>query len=120
MGMRPTCSTADLRFSGGRFYMDNNRLYQGCAEDDETLRKAVSLVSHQLGMDPAYDGPADAMNHYSGSCKLGDCVDPKNLLVRGTDNVFVADSSLFPGPIWGHPAFTVIAVALKAAEILAQ
>lgn len=120
--MRPTCSHADLSIQAdGTLKMDGT-LHLGCSEDADMLRKTVSQVSQQVGQQPdqQWDGKGDAMNHYSGSCKLGDCVDPKTLTVLGTENVFVADSSIFPNPIWGHPTYTLIASALHAADILEQ
>merc|ERR1711998_515837 len=84
-------------------------------------------MGSQIGASPAnsrcgVDGMscADNMNHWAGSCKMGSCVDAATLLVHGTDNVAVVDASILPGQIWGHPSLTLKAIALKAADILAD
>jgi len=120
--MRPTCSHADISIDADGTLKMDGALYLGCSEDEAMLSKTVSQVSQQVGQQPdhPWDGKGDSMNHWSGSCKLGDCVDPKTLTVIGTQNVFVADSSIFPNPIWGHPTYTLIASALRAADILEQ
>lgn len=56
-------------------------------------------------------------SHWAGSCKLGECTD-MNLKVKGTSNIFVADSSVFPNPVRAHNVATVIAVAHKAGGII--
>jgi len=118
--MRPSCSTADLSISGGRLQMIHDSRYEACDQDRNTMQEAISFISDVVGERPIHETSAGAMNHYVGSCKLGDCLDPKTLLVKGTDNVFIADASLVPSQIWGHPAFTLTAIALRAADILEQ
>jgi len=46
-------------------------------------------------------------------------VDPATLVVRGTANVVVVDASLIPTNVPGHPVLTIMAVADRAADILA-
>lgn len=58
-------------------------------------------------------------SHWAGTCQMGKCTDLK-LKVKGTQNVFVADASLFPSPVRGHTVVTVIAVAHKAGAIIRQ
>ncbi|GMH42208.1 hypothetical protein BSKO_10127 [Bryopsis sp. KO-2023] len=52
--------------------------------------------------------------HFAGSCSLGRCTD-ENMRVKRTENVFVADSSVFPEPVRAHNVVTSIAVGRKAA-----
>jgi choline dehydrogenase len=62
------------------------------------------------------------INHYGGTVTLSDGtggVDPVTLIVRGTSNVAVVDASLIPTIVPAHPVGTVMAVADRAADILA-
>ncbi|AOW92278.1 hypothetical protein BFN03_04975 [Rhodococcus sp. WMMA185] len=62
-------------------------------------------------------------NHYGGTAPLSGGpggVDPQTLILRGTENVAVADASLMPVPSAAHPVGTIMAVAERAGEILAS
>ena len=62
-------------------------------------------------------------NHWGGTAPLTDGVggvDPATLLVRGTGNVAVVDASLLPSSVAAHPVGTIMAVADRAADILAK
>jgi choline dehydrogenase-like flavoprotein len=62
------------------------------------------------------------INHFGGTARLTDGpggVDPETLIVRGTENVAVADASLIPRVPTAHPVGTIMAVADRAADILA-
>merc|ERR1711976_834209 len=59
------------------------------------------------------------INHFAGTCPLDKCVDAETLRIHGIQNVAVADASLLPGQVWGHPALTLTALALRAADLLA-
>jgi choline dehydrogenase-like flavoprotein len=62
------------------------------------------------------------INHYGGTVALSDGpggVDPATLIVRGTRNVAVVDASLIPTIVTAHPVGTIMAVADRAADILA-
>lgn len=61
-------------------------------------------------------------NHWGGTAALHagpGGVDPATLVVRGTANVVVVDASLIPTNVPGHPVLTIMAVADRAADILA-
>ncbi len=63
------------------------------------------------------------INHFGGTARLTDGpggVDPETLIVRGTENVAVADASLIPRVPTAHPVGTIMAVADRAADILAK
>jgi hypothetical protein len=63
------------------------------------------------------------INHYGGTAALSDGpggVDPKTLLLRGTTNVAVVDASLIPTIVPAHPVGTIMAVAERAGDILAE
>jgi choline dehydrogenase-like flavoprotein len=123
--MRPRCSRGWLSLHEGQIHQTGS-LYMACDEDHEVLAGAVALVTRQMlslggSVVPSGGWPQGfAMNHYTGTCPLGDCVDSSTLLVRGTQNVAVADASLLPNQVWGHPAMTLMAVAFKAAGIFAE
>jgi cellobiose dehydrogenase (acceptor) len=56
------------------------------------------------------------VNHWSGSCGIGKCVDG-NTVVKGTGNLHVVDASLLE-PLTVNPQFGVMAVAERAAELI--
>jgi len=61
-------------------------------------------------------------NHWGGTAALNagrGGVDPATLIVRGTANVAVVDASLIPTSVPGHPVLTIMAVADRAADVLA-
>lgn len=61
-------------------------------------------------------------NHWGGTSALSDGpggVDPATLILRGTRNVAVVDASLLPTSVTAHPVGTIMAVADRAAEMLA-
>ncbi len=63
------------------------------------------------------------INHFGGTAALSDGpggVNPKTLLLRGTRNVAVADASLIPTIVTGHPVGTIMAVADRAGDILSH
>lgn len=122
--MRPSCSSASLSLDQHQV-QQHGSMYMACPRDREVMQGAVDMVTEQMakigGSVVAAAGSwphTSAMNHFAGSCALGACVDPSTLLVRGTSNVAVADASLLPNQVWGHPALTLTAIALKAAEVL--
>ncbi|MGH7906835.1 MAG: GMC family oxidoreductase N-terminal domain-containing protein [Candidatus Binataceae bacterium] len=62
------------------------------------------------------------INHFGGTVPLSDGadgVDPATLILRGTTNVAVVDASLMPTITPAHPIGTIMAVADRAADILA-
>jgi cellobiose dehydrogenase (acceptor) len=62
------------------------------------------------------------INHFGGTAALSGGpggVDPGTLILRGTTNVAVVDASLIPTSVVGHPVGTIMAVADRAADILA-
>lgn len=62
------------------------------------------------------------INHYGGTAALSagpGGVHPGTLILRGTSNVAVVDASLIPTIVPAHPIGTIMAVALRAGDILA-
>lgn len=63
------------------------------------------------------------INHFGGTVALSDGeggVDPATLTVRGTANVAVVDASLIPTIVPAHPVGTIMAMADRAGDILAE
>lgn len=63
--------------------------------------------------------------HYSGTCKMGQSSDKtavvdSRLRVLGIDNLRVADASIMPEIISGHPNAAVFMIAEKAADMIKQ
>lgn len=56
------------------------------------------------------------VNHWSGSCKIGACVD-SNTKVKGMDNLHVVDSSITEA-FTTNPMFGIVAVAERASELI--
>lgn len=121
--MRPTCSRATAHLAGSQLQL-RGQLYLGCHRDKQTMAFALEHVDKWLGAQGARrfhgQSPPEALNHFGGSCALGRCVDPDTLRLKGTTNLAVADASLLPGQVWGHPFMTLSAMALKAADHLAN
>ncbi|GMH42500.1 hypothetical protein BSKO_10419 [Bryopsis sp. KO-2023] len=109
-------------------------LYLANSEDFETMRWAVQKIAKAAEAEgyevltPSGSGDDTIKNflqndpvaklsasHYAGTCAIGTCTDA-DLRVEGTENIYVADSSLFPAPIHAHNVGTVFAVAAKAAQ----
>lgn len=61
------------------------------------------------------------MNHWGGTAPLNsdsEGVSPADLRIAGTQNIHVIDASLIPANVPCHPVATIMAVALKAADVL--
>lgn len=125
--MRTRCSSANLRLDGERVTFDNYAIHTSCEQDRHAMQSAVDFVGaimstagasvvHQQSAWPHVED----MNHWAGSCKLDNCADVETLIVQGTENVAVADASLLPTQIWAHPALTLTAIALKAADSISS
>jgi cellobiose dehydrogenase (acceptor) len=56
------------------------------------------------------------VNHWSGSCKIGECVDA-NTKVYGMENLHVVDSSITEA-FTTNPMFGIVAVAERASELI--
>lgn len=105
--MRPTCSRANMEMRGDEAVWSHNQNslgFDGCGgKDHDILWDAVGQMDRAMEKAGAWRtgdlGNVNAFNHWAGSCKLGSCADPETLLVKGTENVAVADASLLPGQV---------------------
>ena len=122
--MRETCSDAKMALNFDGTIRLEGAPRNGCDYDITTMQNAMNWLDHMLGSAGCHkEGPTEhnwAFNHWAGSCALGACVNPDTLLVHGTRNVAVADASITPTTIWGHPALTLKGIAFKAADTLAS
>lgn len=55
------------------------------------------------------------VNHYAGTCPLGECASATDGSLVGTTNVYVADGSLLRRQLRAHPVLTVMALASEVA-----
>lgn len=68
------------------------------------------------------DRDVQTVYHPGGTCRMGtdpDAVVGPDLAVRGLGGLWVADASVMPGPIRGHPNLAVAMIGARAAETLA-
>ncbi|KAL1627873.1 putative cellobiose dehydrogenase [Diplodia seriata] len=56
------------------------------------------------------------VNHWSSSCRIGECVD-ENAVVKGTENVHVVDGSIV-APLTVNPQFGIMVAAERASELI--
>lgn len=98
-------------------------------------RAMQSLCSGELRPGPEVETDGDwrsyiedvceTVYHPSGTCRMGDAVDPKivctpDLKVKGLDGLYVADASVFPSMVTVNINATVMAIAEKAADLIAS
>ena len=67
------------------------------------------------GWDPASNN-RNQVNHYAGTCAVGECASEEDARVLNTTNVHVADGSLLRYQLRAHPVLTVMALAVEVAE----
>jgi hypothetical protein len=100
--------------------------------DMESLRASVALLARELGrhdlgrLQTVFAGdalpPLQPDDHHMGATRMHE--DPKRGVVdaagrvHGTDNLFVAGSSVFPSAGFANPTLTIIALALRLADHL--
>jgi choline dehydrogenase-like flavoprotein len=88
---------------------------------EQILREAkAEIVELNRG---AYDPPGTAI-HEHGTCRMG--TDPKNSALNGycqmhaVKNLFVVDGSAFPSATEKNPTLTILALAWRATDYLAN
>jgi choline dehydrogenase-like flavoprotein len=74
--------------------------------------------------DPDFRAQCDDSNHHMGGMQMGESadrsvVDP-DLLLRGTRNVYVCSSAVFPNSGFSNPTHTLLALTARLAEHLTQ
>lgn len=109
--------------------------WQASKLDNHTLRTAaielaISLATSDLGrmqvapfiLDKRLDIPISHMNHHMCTTRMGrdakQGVVDKNCLVFGTDNLFIAGSSVFSSCGVSNPTYTIIQLALRLSDHL--
>jgi choline dehydrogenase-like flavoprotein len=106
-----------ITFTPSRYSLDG--LAQGTKTMDDIFR-LMNATEIDLGTDNAYDGAG----HIMGTCRMGN--DPKNSVVDAQckthdhPNLFLAGSSVFPTVGSPNPTLTIAALALRAAQDIAN
>jgi choline dehydrogenase-like flavoprotein len=105
------------------------------AADKQSLRDTLTLLGQEVGRagfarlridlppgDDAWPEDIRGNEHHMGTTRMSD--DPKtgvvdaNCRVHGTDNLYVAGSSVFPTGGAANPTLTIVALALRLADHL--
>lgn len=81
--------------------------------------KPLTSKSPDEDIDQRVAQDAQVWHHPSGTCAMGSVVDSK-LMLKGTSNLRVIDSSVFPSPISATTQASVYALAESAADMLAK
>ena len=100
-----------LGTSGGRSYIECEKAPPGVpALEPESLDAEIDARIRMAGVSHA---------HSAGTAAMGKVVDTQ-LRVKGVRGLRVADASVFPVAIGGHPQATLYGVAEQAAEMILQ
>lgn len=96
------------------------------ATDRSRLEDGTAVIKGMLesaGAEEIIEGHPNIGLHLMGGCPIGTgrraVVDP-DFSLRGTEDVYVADSSIFPNAPGINPALTIMALSLKMAEEIAE
>jgi choline dehydrogenase-like flavoprotein len=79
--------------------------------------RALGLASTNEEIDARIRRVSMPYAHPAGSAAIGKVVDP-DLRVYGVVGLRIADASVFPLPVGGHPQTTLYAFAEKAADLI--
>ncbi len=83
-------------------------------------REAIHNIFHSTGVKEIIEGGFAIGLHLQGGCNMG--VDPQRSVtspefrLHGSKNIYVGDSSIFPNAPGINPAFTIMALSLRAAD----
>lgn len=94
---------------------------------EDKLRKerglrAIHNIFEKTGAKEVFDGSISIGLHLMGGCAIGkdrskSVVDP-DFRLHGHQNIFIADSSIFPNAPGHNPSLTIMALAIKASEVI--
>lgn len=98
-----------LDTAGGKEFIANEVTPPGMSE--------LNLHSSDEEIDERIRSAGVAHAHAPGTAAMGKVVGP-DLRVYGVEGLRVADASVFPVPIGGHPQATLYALAEQAADII--
>lgn len=120
-----------VRWANGRVcleYVPNNleardRLVHRWTEVLKAVNKATKHVI-PLGIYPRSYLPLSAVGHQCGTCRFGEdaatSVLDLSCRAHGIDNLYVVDGSFFPSNSGVNPTLTIIANAIRVADLLKQ
>jgi choline dehydrogenase-like flavoprotein len=130
-------TSEDLPKPENRIFYRENRVYLDLAETNteghRRLRAKLTSMLESLDMQPhlfsrslylGKDTPIGGTAHQAGTMRFG--TDPSssvldlNCRAHGVDNLYVADASFFPSIAAVNPTLTIIANALRVADVIAR
>jgi len=105
------------------------------AAEKRTIRRALEFVAIEFGRlglgrvhisalpdGDAWPGTLIGSRHHMGTTRMSDNprtgVVDANCRVHGTDNLYIAGSSVFPGSGFSNPTLTIVALALRLGDEL--
>jgi choline dehydrogenase-like flavoprotein len=100
-----------------RYGENERRLFQ-------VMRSETRRILEASGVEIVSDSPDPATNHELGGCRMGN--DPRrsvvNAFCRSHDipNLFVVDGSVFPSASEKNPTLTIMALAARTADYIAE
>jgi choline dehydrogenase-like flavoprotein len=96
------------------------------SEDRSRLADGTAVIRQLLesaGAEEIIEGHPNIGLHLMGGCPIGtgsDAVVGRDFSLRGTENIYAADSSIFPNAPGINPALTIMALSLKMADTLTE
>ena len=94
--------------------------------DKQVMAEAVAMATQILGSKPfgsrllgssLLDGPPLSASQCGGTCALDKVVDGVSFKVKGTDNMYVCDSSVVPRPLLGGLGPAVVMLASQFGKV---
>jgi len=95
----------------------------GLSHPELDPRSLQDVQEYTKGLKNPYNGTYFSnllMNHFGGTVPLGKSVEERTLLIKGTSNVHVVDACLIPDQLKAHPIWTIMMVAERASDIIAN
>ena len=100
-------------------------------EDERRRQRSLAIVTRELERNGSRvarrttgSGFNTCSHHHLGATRMhldpAEGVVDENLRVHGTENLFVAGSSVFPTAGWANPTLTAIALTLRLADHLGR
>ena len=91
------------------------------ADGNCAVGEAPSMANIEAWLTGGWDATSNnrgQVNHFAGTCALGECASSASGLVANTANIHVADGSLLRHQLRAHPVLTVMALASEMAKRL--
>jgi choline dehydrogenase-like flavoprotein len=115
-------SRLDWRISALEF--DTIRLFAETAANSLAPIAQLELDQELAHRDPTFLARCDDSNHHMGGMRMAaspnDGIVTPDLLLHGTRNVYVCSGAVFPTSGFSNPTHTVLALAMRLADLLAR